>query len=190
MGTDGMPLFGVSMTSPGKIPFLPEPAHPARCPTRQKAPDVTERTPSAMPSKMPTLLHFEGGNALAPHQVQALLPKLQAINPRISGVHARFVHWVALDQALPSGALDKLAALMRERFKLQGDVRVKSSEGRMSAWILCLLPFGMGALMTFLNPEVTSLLWTDPSGRAWLTRLVVLMAVGIFWITRIVRIKA
>ena len=86
--------------------------------------------------------------------------------------------------------LDKLAALMRERFKLQGDVRVKSSEGRMSAWILCLLPFGMGALMTFLNPEVTSLLWTDPSGRAWLTRLVVLMAVGIFWITRIVRIKA
>ena len=30
----------------------------------------------------------EGGNALAPHQVQALLPKLQAINPRIAGVRA------------------------------------------------------------------------------------------------------
>ena len=61
---------------------------------------------------MSTLMHFEGGNALAPHQVQALLPKLQAINPRISGVHARFVHWVAMDQALPPGELDKLAALL------------------------------------------------------------------------------
>gem|GEM_PF-4091153 len=57
-------------------------------------------------------MHFEGGNALAPHQVQALLPKLQAIHPRISGVHARFVHWVAMDQALPQGDLDKLAALL------------------------------------------------------------------------------
>ena len=69
---------------------------------------MTERTPSAMS----TLMHFEGGNALAPHQIQALLPKLQAINPRISGVHARFVHWVALDKALPQGELDKLAALL------------------------------------------------------------------------------
>jgi len=61
---------------------------------------------------MSTLMHFEGGNALAPHQVQALLPQLQAIHPRISGVHARFVHWVAMDKALPPGELDKLAALL------------------------------------------------------------------------------
>ena len=61
---------------------------------------------------MSTLMHFEGGNALAPHQVQALLPKLQAINPKISGVDARFVHWVALDKALDHAELDKLAALL------------------------------------------------------------------------------
>ncbi|MCH8180454.1 MAG: phosphoribosylformylglycinamidine synthase [Proteobacteria bacterium] len=61
---------------------------------------------------MSTLLHFEGGNALAPHQVQALLPRLQAIHPKISAVHARFVHWVALDQALPQEQLDKLSALL------------------------------------------------------------------------------
>jgi phosphoribosylformylglycinamidine synthase len=61
---------------------------------------------------MSTLMHFEGGNALAPHQVQALLPQLQAINPRISGGHARFVHWVAVDQAPAPAQLDKLAALL------------------------------------------------------------------------------
>jgi len=61
---------------------------------------------------MSQLMHFEGGNALAPHQVQALLPQLQAIHPKISAVQARFVHWVALDQALPADQLDKLAALL------------------------------------------------------------------------------
>jgi phosphoribosylformylglycinamidine synthase len=69
---------------------------------------VTERTTPVMS----TLMHFEGGNALAPHQVQALLPKLQAINPRIASVHARFVHWVALDQSLDHAELDKLSALL------------------------------------------------------------------------------
>lgn len=86
--------------------------------------------------------------------------------------------------------LDKLAHLMRERFKLVGDVRVKSAEGRLSAWILGLLPFGMGALLSLLNPDAIALLWTDATGRTWLVRIAVLMGVGIFWITRIVRVKA
>ena len=75
---------------------------------------------------MSTLMHFEGGNALAPHQVQALLPRLQAINPRISGLHARFVHWVAMDQALPPGELDKLAALLT-----YGDAHEAAPEGEL-----------------------------------------------------------
>jgi len=58
------------------------------------------------------LMHFEGGNALAPHQVQALLPKLQAINPKITGVHARHVHWVVADHALAAGESDTLSGLL------------------------------------------------------------------------------
>jgi tight adherence protein B len=85
--------------------------------------------------------------------------------------------------------LDKVARLMRERFKLVGEVRIKSAEGRLSAWILGLLPFAMAALLAFLNPKALSLLWTDPSGRTWLMRMLVMMAIGIFWITRIVRLK-
>src|SRR5690606_31528617 len=81
---------------------------------------VTERTTPVMS----TLMHFEGGNALAPHQVQALLPKLQAINPRIADVQARFVHWAALDQALPQSEQDKLAALLT-----YGDAYEGSADG-------------------------------------------------------------
>ena len=87
---------------------------------------MTARSTTGTPPALSTLMHFEGGNALAPHQVQALLPQLQAINPRISGVHARFVHWVALDQALPPGELDKLAALLT-----YGDACDGTSEGEL-----------------------------------------------------------
>jgi phosphoribosylformylglycinamidine synthase len=56
------------------------------------------------------LLHFEGGDALSAFRAQALLARLQAACPRITGVAARFVHWVAFDSA--PAELDKLAALL------------------------------------------------------------------------------
>ena len=65
-----------------------------------------------MTSSSSQILSFEGGNALSAFRAQALLPKLQAAAPRVTAVHARFVHWVWLDQALDRGAMDKLAALL------------------------------------------------------------------------------
>jgi phosphoribosylformylglycinamidine synthase len=73
---------------------------------------MSAQGPLAVTDRTSTLMHFEGGNALAPHQAQALLPRLQAINPKIVGVHARHVHWVAADQALGQAEVDKLAALL------------------------------------------------------------------------------
>jgi phosphoribosylformylglycinamidine synthase len=57
-------------------------------------------------------LFFEGGNALSDFRARALLPRLQAICPRITGVAARFVHVVALDEAPTAAQRDKLAALL------------------------------------------------------------------------------
>lgn len=79
-----------------------------------------------MTDRTSTLMHFEGGNALAPHQAQALLPRLQAINPKIVGVHARHVHWVAADQALGQAEVDKLAALLT-----YGDPYEGATEGEL-----------------------------------------------------------
>ena len=58
------------------------------------------------------LMHFEGGNALAPHQTAALLSKLQAIQPKINALHARFVHWVVQDRDLSA---DQVVARLRGR---------------------------------------------------------------------------
>ena len=72
------------------------------------------------------LTHFEGGNALSGFRAQALLPRLQAVSPRITGVAARFVHWVCSDAPLARGDTDKLAALLR-----YGDPYVGATDGTL-----------------------------------------------------------
>ncbi|WP_367190434.1 type II secretion system F family protein [Burkholderia sp. Ed8] len=85
--------------------------------------------------------------------------------------------------------LDSIGALIRERFKLFDKVRVLSAEGRLSAWILGLLPFGTAAVMALLNREFLSVLWEDPAGIRMVGTMLVSMAFGLFWIRRIVRIR-
>ncbi len=58
------------------------------------------------------LMHFEGGAALSSFRAQALLARLQAACPRITGVAARHVHWAGFDAAPAAAELDKLAALL------------------------------------------------------------------------------
>lgn len=85
--------------------------------------------------------------------------------------------------------LGNLSHLIRERLKLHAKVRVLSSEGRMSAWILGLMPFGLAALLNLLNPEFMSALWTDPIGTLILKWLAVLMVIGLLMLRRIARIR-
>jgi tight adherence protein B len=85
--------------------------------------------------------------------------------------------------------LSNLSRLIRERMKLFGKIRVLSSEGRLSAWILGLMPLGMVALLEFANPEFIEPLWTDPIGIAIVKTLVVLMAIGVLVLIKIIRIR-
>ncbi len=85
--------------------------------------------------------------------------------------------------------LSSISAIVRDRQKLAGQVRVLSAEGRISAWVLCLLPFGAGAMMTAANPQTMSVLWTDPAGRKMLGAAAVMMVVGVLAIRKIVRIR-
>ncbi|MEW6021469.1 MAG: type II secretion system F family protein [Pseudomonadota bacterium] len=85
--------------------------------------------------------------------------------------------------------LSSISAIIRDRQKLAGQVRVLSAEGRISAWVLCLLPFGAGAMMTAANPQTMSILWTDPAGRKMLGAAAVMMVIGVLAIRKIVRIR-
>jgi tight adherence protein B len=88
-----------------------------------------------------------------------------------------------------SEVLENLSRLIRDRLKFYGKVRVLSTEGRWSAWVLCLLPFALGGLLEFVNHEFISVLWTDPIGIQLTYKVLAMMAIGAFWSYRIVQIR-
>lgn len=85
--------------------------------------------------------------------------------------------------------LGNLSALMRARFKLLGTIRVLSAEGRLSAWVLSLLPFVAAALLNIINPKFMSILWTDPAGLKLVWSALAMSVLGVFWMWRIVKIR-
>ena len=85
--------------------------------------------------------------------------------------------------------LSNLSRLIRERLKLHAKVRVLSADGRMSAWFLGLMPFGLAALLNLMNPEFMRPLWTDPIGITILKWLAALMVIGLLLLRRIARIR-
>jgi tight adherence protein B len=85
--------------------------------------------------------------------------------------------------------LASLAQLIRERLKFLTRVRVLSSEGRLSSWILVGLPFALGGLLNYFNPEFMRPLWTDPLGISILNWMLGLMALGVVLIQKIVRLR-
>jgi tight adherence protein B len=85
--------------------------------------------------------------------------------------------------------LASISAIIRDRLKLLGQVKVMSAEGRMSAWVLGLMPFAVGALVSVVNPGSLEVLFTDPGGRKMLTVAAVLMVIGMLAIRRITTIR-
>lgn len=86
--------------------------------------------------------------------------------------------------------LDTIAKIVRERLKLLAQVKVYSAEGRLSAWILGLLPFLLGGVLWLINPGFMKVLWVDPTGIKMLGAALVLMILGIFWMRSIIRIRS
>lgn len=85
--------------------------------------------------------------------------------------------------------LGNLSGLIRNRLKLMARIKVLSSEGRMSAWTLGLMPFIIAGVMNLVNPDFMSPFWTDPLGLSMLRVLLTLMLIGIYFLRRIVRIR-
>lgn len=85
--------------------------------------------------------------------------------------------------------LTSISTIIRDRHKLAGQVRVLSAEGRISAWVLCLLPFGAGGMMAIANPETMGILVNDPIGRQLSGAALGMMGFGVLAIRKIVRIR-
>ena len=85
--------------------------------------------------------------------------------------------------------LHNISTIIRDRIKLLGQVRVLSAEGRMSAWVLGLLPFGAASMIQLANPAFLQVLFTDPVGHMMLGFAGGLMVLGFFVMRKIIRIR-
>jgi tight adherence protein B len=118
---------------------------------------------------------------------------LKNLAARMPGSDVGFFVVSALIQRETGGNLAELvdtsARIIRERLKLLGQVEVFSAEGRLSAWILSLLPCVLGVVLYLVNPGFVAVLWSDPQGLKMLGAVAALMVAGIVWMRSVIRIR-
>jgi tight adherence protein B len=85
--------------------------------------------------------------------------------------------------------LDNLAHVVRERFKIQRQVRVHSAHGRITGFVLMALPAALAVALSFINPDHMKLLFEEQLGRMMLMAVIVMQAVGYVWIRKVIKIE-
>src|SRR5437763_3602688 len=85
--------------------------------------------------------------------------------------------------------LDRIGHVIRERFKILGQVKALTAEGRLSGIVLIALPIGLFLMLRWMKPGYIELLWTDQRGVKWSIGAIILMLLGSYAIKKIVDIK-
>ncbi len=123
----------------------------------------------------------------------ALEDALENLTERVPNLDLRFFATAVILQRQTGGdlaeILDKIGYLVRERFKIWGQVQALTGEGRLSGIVLLALPPALFVAVYRLNPEYVMPLFTDPMGRRMLAGGLILQLLGAIVIKKIVNIK-
>lgn len=118
---------------------------------------------------------------------------LQGMTERVPNLDLKFFATAVVLQRQTGGdlaeILDKIGSLIRERFKIWGQVQALTGEGRLSGVVLLALPPLLFIAVYRLNPEYIMTLFTDPMGKKMLAGAVVMQLVGALVIRKIVNIQ-
>jgi tight adherence protein B len=118
---------------------------------------------------------------------------LDSMTKRVPNVDLRFFATAVTLQRQTGGdlaeILDKLSRLIRERFKLAGQIQALTGEGRLSGVVLLALAPGLFVVMYFLNKEYTMVLIDDPTGRKLMAGALFLQFLGAMWIKKIINVQ-
>lgn len=85
--------------------------------------------------------------------------------------------------------LEQISSIIRQRFRFYRKVRTLSAEGRMSAWILAMVPIVLFAVVWVTTPGYLPTLLEQPLGRKLIMGSAIMMVIGIAWINKIIRIE-
>jgi len=118
---------------------------------------------------------------------------LRKLSERVPSMDVHFFVSAVLLQKRTGGnlaeLLDKLAQLIRERFKLRARIRAVSAQGLMSGRILSAIPAGVAVMMFVVNPQYARFFIDDPAGHQLLAAALGLQLVGYLIIRKIVHFE-
>jgi tight adherence protein B len=85
--------------------------------------------------------------------------------------------------------LDNVSATIRQRTQMKRQVASLAADGKLSAIILMLLPFVIALVLFFMSPAYISKLFAEPLGWAMIGAGLVMLAIGGFWLAKIINLK-
>jgi len=118
---------------------------------------------------------------------------LKAFGKRVPLLDARFFITAVMTQREAGGnlaeVLDNLSALIRERSRVKRQVRVASAHGRITGWVLSMMPPAMAVVLLVIAPAHMRDFVNDPLGVRMIIGAAVLQIIGIVAIRRIIRVE-
>lgn len=144
--------------------------------------------------EMPAPIGSEFGRVFEEQNLGVPLEEaLESLSQRIPNLDLRFFCTAVILQRQTGGdlaeILDKIGHLIRERFRIWGQVQALTGEGRLSGIVLLALPPVLFVAVYRLNPEYVMLLFRDPMGKQMLAGAIILQFLGALAIRKIVNIK-
>jgi tight adherence protein B len=118
---------------------------------------------------------------------------LNSLTQRIPNLDLKFFVTAVILQRQTGGdlaeILDKIGELIRDRFRIWGQIQALTGEGRLSGAVLLGLPFVLFITVYQMNPDYIKVLFTDPMGKQMLAMALFLQVVGALVIKKIINIK-
>ena len=129
-------------------------------------------------------------------EIRVGLPEKEALDNVAQRINSEYFQWIitAINVQREVGGnlaevMDTIANTIRERDRVLNRIKALTSEGKLSAVILIILPVIVTLMLLFINREYISLLFVTRAGIIMLSVAGVLLVIGIIWIIRIVNIK-
>ena len=85
--------------------------------------------------------------------------------------------------------IDKISYVIRERFRIQGQLKIHTAQARLTGIVLAFLPVAVAFILFLMSPGYMKPLWEEPEGRSMIVVAIVLQIAGMLAIRKIVRIK-
>jgi tight adherence protein B len=117
---------------------------------------------------------------------------LKKFEERMSLPEVRLFNTALLVQREVGGSLaellNKLADIIRDRFRIERLIKSLTAQNRMSAWVVCSVPPFLAVFMFMREREMMNMMMSDPMGRGMLAAALVLEIVGILVFRKLIKV--